>query len=126
MRKARASLPDPVGQPFLAVRLPRPAKFLKGGHMLGNARLGVPLATQRLCVIFSRFILNSAGTTLVRCARRTRLVLVGTRTIQTRHRNSHQPEVHAKLRAMMNQMIHDNAAEDGYPLHGENLLTARE
>src|SRR5260370_9813762 len=61
--------------------------------------------------------------TLVRRASRTRLVLVRARTLQSRHRNSEQAEIHPQLRAMMNEMVHHNAADDGHARHREDLLT---
>src|SRR6266404_3736661 len=87
-----------------------------------SALLCVPLATQRLCVIF-QVLFGMPRATLVRCASRTRLVLVRARTIQSWHRNSHQAEIHTELRAMVNEMVHHNAADDGHTRHRENLLT---
>src|ERR1700730_12779479 len=51
-----------------------------------------------------------------------RQVFVGARAVQPGHRNIQQPEVHAELRAMMNEMVHHDTADDGHARHRENLL----
>src|SRR6266849_537147 len=57
-----------------------------------------------------------------RCAR---LTFIRAGTIEARHVNANQPEVHRELGAMMNMVVHHHAANACNARHVENLLAAR-
>src|SRR5438105_5197446 len=53
---------------------------------------------------------------------RARLAFIRARTIEAGHRNSDEPEVNRKLRAMMDEMVEAHAANARDARHGEDLL----
>src|SRR5712692_8113515 len=59
-------------------------------------------------------------------SRRAGLGFVGARTVKARNGNAEQAVIHGKLRAMMNMVVHDHAANTCRARHVKNLLAASE
>src|SRR5215470_3180523 len=87
------------------------------GALIGD-RLGLGLSSPSLKWSWC----GSAAGGGLRC----RSSLISARAVHAGNRHSDQAVIHAELRAMMDQVVHHEAADNSNAWHGENFLATRQ